>query len=227
MSNLLGKIIITKTIKYAAYFFIGIIVSFVFIITYGLIIGVETMPSGPVARKPAIYLYPEVPTQINVDLFIKGEIIVSEPLYNNGWEVKAYPNGTIESSEGKHDYLFYEANLDSLDLPHDGWCVDYDSLEIWMTETLENLGLNEKESAEFKEYWLETLPYKPYYEIKLLSQEYVNEYMELDIIPIPNTVIRVHLYFKGIIDYENIKNPIISEPVNNGFTVVEWGGILE
>ena len=227
MDDLLGQLFNTKTLKFAAILFIGIIV------TFGVIIGVEYMNSDSepesedvTAFKPVIYLYPEIPTQIDVDLFIKGEILVSEPLYENGWNVMAYPNGTIESTEGKHDYLFYEARLDKIELPQEGWVVNYDSLESWMTETLDKLGLNENESGEFKEFWLDKLPFMPFYEIKVVTQEYLEDYMGLEISPAPDTIIRVHLHFKGISSYKSIVNPIISKPVRYGFTVVEWGGFL-
>ena len=225
MNDLFGQLFNTKTLKFAAILFIGVIV------TFGAIIGIEAImfepePEDILARKPAIYLYPETTIQVKVDLFLKGEITVSEPLYGNGWDVIAYPNGAIESTEGKHDYLFYEAKLDKIDLPQKGWCIDFDSIESWMTKTLDKLGLNEKESGEFKEYWLDTLPFMPFYEIRLLSQEYIDDYMGLEISPAPDTIIRVHLYFEGISNYTSIENPIISKPVRNGFTVVEWGGFL-
>ncbi len=50
-----------------------------------------------VARKPAIYLYPQETLKIKVSLSINGEITISEPEYNNGWDVVVEPGGCIEN----------------------------------------------------------------------------------------------------------------------------------
>lgn len=228
MNELIKQIIGVKAIKYLSFVLIGILV------LLSIVVGIEVIEqednsrnNDPTAFKPAIYLYPEITTQVKVDLFLIGEITVSDPLYDNGWDVIAYPNGTIETSVGNFEYLFYEARLDDLILPQEGWCIDYYSLETWMIEILDELGLKENESAEFKEYWLESLPYMPYYEIKLVSQEYLEEFMELRILPLPDTTIRVFLNFEGLNSQSSIRNPIIIKPNRNGFTAIEWGGFYQ
>ena len=51
--------------------------------------------------------------------------------------------------------------------------------------------------------------------------------MNLIIDPKPDTIIRLDFYFKPIKEIVKIKEPIIITPTRNGFTVVEWGGILD
>jgi len=200
-----------------------IIFSSLVIIIYPYFAGYAGDGGGGVVLKPAIYLYPEETLKIKVSLSINGEITISEPEYNNGWDVVVEPGGNIE---GSYDYLFYEARLNYLKTPDEGWCVEYEHLELWMNNTLKELGLNEKESKDFKDFWLDFLPIANYYEIKLLSKEYLDLHMGLIIDPKPETIIRVLLTFSPYQDAFEIATPLIKTPIRSGFTVVEWGGFL-
>ena len=206
---------------------LGIFLIIVIIIVASIVIRILPYDGGDggdaVAYKPAIYLYPEETMKIKVSLSINGEITISEPEYNNGWEVVVEPGGTIESS---YDYLFYEARLNYLKTPDEGWCVEYEYLELWMNNILKELGLNEKESKDFKVFWLDFLPIANYYEIKLLSQAYLDLHMGLIIDPKPETIIRVMLTFSPYQNAVEIDTPFIKTPIRSGFTVVEWGGFI-
>jgi hypothetical protein len=178
----------------------------------------------PGIKKPAIYLYPSETTNVNVMLSLNGFITKSEPYYKNGWNVTAEPNGIIN---GKYDYLFYEAQLYKLDLPQEGWVVAYRNLEQWFDTQLPLLGLNKKETSQFKEYWIKELPLANYYEIKLLNTEFLDDNMSLIINPQPDTVIRLNFYFKPIDQNYNHPEPQIKTSTRKGFTVVEWGGLVD
>ncbi len=175
-------------------------------------------------KKPAIYLYPKTESVVSVNLVINGEITKSIPNYNTGWKVFVEKNGKINK---QFDYLFYEANLKNLVLPDNGWVVDFKDLDSWFDINLSNLGLNRKEISDFKDYWLKILPESNYYEIKLLTENFLNENMTLNINPKPNSLIRLDFYFKPLKEKINIITPIIKTPARSGFTVVEWGGILD
>ena len=43
--------------------------------------------------KPAIYLYPTIKSEINVKNDFRGKVMNTYPLYKNGWNVIAEPNG--------------------------------------------------------------------------------------------------------------------------------------
>jgi hypothetical protein len=178
----------------------------------------------PGVKKPAIYLYPLQKSKINVSVDLKGIITKSEPSYFKGWEVTAEPSGLID---GKFDYLFYEAQLEQLQLSKEGWVVGYKELENWFDSNLKKFGLNEKEISQFKEYWLAELPFARYYEIKLLEDSFLAENMNLIIDPKPTTVIRRNFYFKPLESKIYIEQPIVITPERKGFTVVEWGGLLD
>ena len=175
-------------------------------------------------EKPAIYLYPQEDSTISVKLNINGIITETIPSYGSGWSVFATKDGLIE---GQYDYLFYEADLNSLELPKKGWMVKYNDLSFWFDENLPRLGLNEKEKDQFKEYWLERLPENNYYEIKILEDEFLKQNMDLVIDPKPDTLIRLNFYFKPHEEKINIQEPVINTPKRIGFTVVEWGGMVD
>jgi hypothetical protein len=178
----------------------------------------------PGVKKPAVYLYPIEKSNIRVLIDINGFITKSEPSYLNGWDVVAEPNGLIDD---KYDYLFYEAQLRNLKVSDKGWVVEYNDLENWFNLNLIKLGLNEKEKNQFKEYWLEELPKSNYYEIKMLEDSFLKENMNLIISPQPETLIRLNFYFKPLKEKIELPEPTISTPGRNGFTVVEWGGLLD
>jgi len=88
-------------------------------------------------KKPAIYLYPEIDSQINVSLDLNGKLTKTEPEYRNGWQIFATKDGIIDN---RYDYLFWEADLNELEPPAEGWVVGYADLENWFDLNLPILG---------------------------------------------------------------------------------------
>jgi len=175
-------------------------------------------------KKPAIYLYPTTDSFVNVKLDVNGKIINEIPKYENGWNVFVTKDGLIDN---KYDYLFYEAQLNKIDLPEEGWVVKSEDLNKWLDINLIKLGLNDKEKNQFKKYWLNELPKTNYYEIKLFEDKFLKENMNLIVSPQPDTIIRLNFYFKPLKEKLNIQEPNIVTPERKGFTVVEWGGVLD
>jgi len=190
----------------------------------GIVVYEISNSSNMVLEKPAIYLYPEEDSTILVKLNINGIITKTIPKYDSGWSVFVTTKGVINN---QYDYLFYEADVKSLKLPKSGWIVKYSDLDSWFENNLPKLGLNEKEKNQFKDYWLERLPETNYYEIKILEDNFLKQNMDLLINPEPDTLIRLDFYFKPVMEKTEILEPIIVTPERNGFTVVEWGGVLD
>ncbi|MBT3720543.1 hypothetical protein HN789_01255 [archaeon] len=174
-------------------------------------------------KKPAVYLYPKEDMKINVQLDINGMLIEDIPKYNNGWNVFVTKEGIIEN---QYDYLFYEAKLKKISLPNTGWVIEYENLHSWFEINLPKLGLNKKEKTQFMDYWLNELPYSKYYEIKLLTYDFLEDNMNLIINPEPDTLIRLNFAFKPIKKHKILEEPEIKEIKRTGFTVIEWGGLL-
>lgn len=182
----------------------------------------NSSPDNTVVKKPAVYLYPEKNTNVSVKVFVNGHLTVTEPEYGTGWNVNASPDGTID---GKYDYLFYEASLNRIELPDEGWVVEFGQIEKWFDETLPAMGLNKKETEQFKEYWLKDLKRANYYEIRLLGNDFLENNMRLDITPAPETLLRLNFHFKPVYAKTELKTPEIKKIERKGFTVIEWGGI--
>jgi hypothetical protein len=197
------------------------------------------------ACKPAINLYPEKEQVVQVKVSIpNGGLTYTDPVYpQQGWHVFAKPDGrlfylgkTLQDSRGKINYptgvfpyLYYEGKIaDSvIEKPEKGYVIAYDKLASFYDELLPKLGLNAKESREFKEYWLKALPKSPYYFVGLILEDQLNINEPLTISPKEDTMIRVRLYFEALDEAKSIEEPVIVTPKRNGFTVVDWGGMVK
>lgn len=180
--------------------------------------------------KPAIYLYPTTETNVNVKVAPVGKMLYTDPQYpQNGWNVKAQPDGILSYQNKNYDYLYYEAEIpdSNIEKPDKGFVVAKNDLGNFLTEILPKLSLNKKEAEEFKNYWIKALPDSPYYFLGILSQSNLNSIAPLSISPAPNTVIRVTLYFEALENKISVTQPVITPIKRSGFTVVEWGGIFK
>jgi len=184
--------------------------------------------------KPAVYLYPERKQLVNVKVFPKGELSYTDPPYNKetGWTVKAGVDGYLSSLEGElipNGYLYYESKLIDSEIkkPSEGWMVKKGEMESLFDVVLPELGLNIKEASDFKDYWLTKLPESPYYFVGLVEKEQRDYLERLDVTPNPDTSIRFSLFFEMLDEAREVKEPIINTPKRNGFTLVDWGGMIK
>jgi len=180
--------------------------------------------------KPVIYLYPTEKTALNVKIMPNGGIYHSEPQYGNGWQIEAYPDGSvIDLKTGqKYDNLFWEGYGLSYPEISEGWVVKKVDLGNFLDTKLSYLGLNIKEISDFKDYWLAKLSSQPYYAISFLTKAQFDSLAPLEISPLwPSTLIRVMMTAQGLDKPISLpEQKLIQAPPRNGFTVVEWGGAL-
>lgn len=180
--------------------------------------------------KPAIYLYPEKETQVNVKVEPKGPFTLTIPPYTkDGWTVTAYPDGRIMQNDQLFPYLYWEASMPDnvIKVPKEGYVVPPAEMENLLTTILPQLGLNYKESKEFKEYWIKVLPKSPYYFVGVMPESDIDAMAPLTVSPKPDTVKRVTLYFKPLEKKETVQAPKITPFTRKGFTVIEWGGLFK
>ena len=205
--------------------------------------------------KPAIYLYPEKETEMNVRLNVDGEITVSDPLYGDyGWNVKAYPDGKIElisqnsnlktithnskltgsiqlpttnlQTPNVYPYLYYEADVTGVTLPKAGWVVKNSNLKTQISKIMKDIGFNGQEISDFLSYWLPRLTEKPYYFVSLMPEEMINRKETLFFSQTPDTLIRARFVFEGL-NLPTFVTPLsIPKHTRSGFTVTDWGGTL-
>jgi hypothetical protein len=175
--------------------------------------------------KPMIYLYPEEDTQVSVQLSYDGNLTHTYPKSNGNWEVLASSDGKLTEKDGRNYYgLFWEGIPNDPIQPKCGTIVSRDSLIPFLESSLDQLGLNYKESNEFIVFWLPILEQNPYNLIYFAGSDYT-DHAELNIDPQPNNIIRVMMGYVPLNVPIKIAPQILPEkPSREGFTVVEWGG---
>lgn len=181
-------------------------------------------PDPMVCYKPVIYLYPEKQTKVNVKLSIDGHLTCTYPNYDGGWEVCAYPDGTLTDESGKeYNYLYWEGETKAEWDMRKGVCVKGQDTAQFLEEALSKLGLNRREANEFIVYWLPLMQENKYNIISFQADAYINA-ARLDVTPKPDTLIRVFMTYKPSDEYVEIEQQKLCAPERLGFTVVEWGG---
>lgn len=175
--------------------------------------------------KPVIYLYPTASQ--NVSVKVGANITKSEPIYQNGWEVFAWPSGKLKVAGKFYDSLFWDGRgLGEYPMIQAGFILKNEDLKSTIEKQLGELGLNGREIADFTDFWLAKMPNTPYVRLTWLGTQDMNKLAPLSISPSPDTLIRVFLDFEGLNEPINIRAQKLSAPVRHGFTVIEWGGLL-
>ena len=99
-------------------------------------------------------------------------------------------------------------------------------MKDFLKMALSQQGLNKKETDEFIDFWLPRMQEKEYYQIYFLSKADIDRLAPLEVVPTPETVIRVFMIYKGLDEKVDTLPQSWSTPARQGFTVVEWGGAL-
>ena len=177
--------------------------------------------------KPVIYLYPEEETEVHVELELtESELYTTYPKYNNGWDVTAYPDGSlVNKADGtRHKYLFWDScNCRTRYDFSKGFCVAGSDTESFLKEKLTYMGLTEEEMNEFIVYWLPLMEHNRYNLITFQGDAYTNS-AKLDITPKPDSLLRIFMVYVPIEEAVDIEPQQLETFERKGFTVVEWGG---
>ncbi len=137
-------------------------------------------------RKPAIYLYPETPTIVNIKLADSILIDTNIPRHvkNKGWKVLAQSNGLLNDYQveytncddfnddnfgleyakkacltNNYPYIYWDGLQLSKSIPTSkrGWIIKKSDIQDFLSEKLESLKFNQKERYDFLKYWGSTL----------------------------------------------------------------------
>lgn len=183
---------------------------------------------GAEMGKPVIYLYPQKTQEVYVNVRPTDGISISEPEIDDGWNVIATPESKIYNlADGKvYPYLFWEGFAANFVTPKEGFVVASREVAKFFDRKLAVLGLNKKEIADFKEFWVPILSEKSYYFITFISQSDFDGYAPLTVNPKPDSTIRVFFDYKGLDRKVSVREQKLSTPERKGFTLVEWGGRL-
>lgn len=186
-------------------------------------------PSTIMLKKPVIYLYPTVKTDITFTLDFKGKLLTTFPKYDDNWNITAYPDGKILDKKTNRFYtsLFWdgENNFDNEHYNYkDGFVVSKNNLTTFLIEKLEFMGLNTSETNEFVQYWLPILEKNETNFIHFWVNEDYNVFSKNNMNPKPDTSIRIFMEFYGLENPLKISEQILYKTKREGFTLVEWGG---
>ncbi len=188
------------------------------------------MGTADVSDKPVIYLYPEEETEVIVKVGAEEKLTCTYPKYeSSGWRVLAEPNGKLtDLKTGRELYcLYWEGKNTTRRNTNEGFVVKGEDTASFLEEKLEVLGLNVKEAEEFIIYWLPQMEKNKYNYIRFETQEEINENMPLNVMPKPDTVIRITMEWKALTKPIEVEEQKLERaPKREGFTLVEWGGTI-
>ncbi len=183
------------------------------------------------ADKPVIYVYAQKPTNLNIQVDLKGEFQFTYPKYDtkNGWNIMAHPDGTIEVNNKSYDYLFWEGkmSLNPVDIRFDqGFITSNESLIPFFEDKLSSMGLNSSEQEDFITYWAPLMSKHEKCYVHFMFEEEYKPYAALITNPKPDHLFRVFMVWTPL---EADENPdIIPQSIDSfkrgGLTIVEWGG---
>ncbi|RPH38200.1 hypothetical protein EHM92_00635 [bacterium] len=180
-----------------------------------------------IVRKPNIYLYPLQKQWTSVEITFPGggKVLESDPPYGAGWLVEADPNGLIN---GKFSYLYYEARVNNLFQFSSGWVVRQDTLADFFSHVLQSAGFNDKETGDFLEYWPPRLTSSPFYLVYPQQKEDLEKMIALRVTPAPDVQLRLTFVIRAAVTENAVLNsPRLIKAVRHGFTLTEWGVVIE
>jgi len=179
--------------------------------------------------EPIIYVYPTTAQQVHVEAQPLYAIKASIPPYHGGWDVMAQPSGALTGlrDRKRYSYLFWEGLSSIAPTRPEGFVIPREEVRAFFERILPRLGLNERESKDFRAAWLPRFHAAPYYFITFLPRETIDRLAPLVVTPKPDTVIRVLMDFRPLWTSERVEAPDLPPPPERrGFTVVEWGGLV-
>ena len=187
----------------------------------------NSLPALRTAIKPNIYLYPETEEDISV-IFDDPELLLTViPDYNNGWYAHVLPNGTMYVDNEKYTYLFYESmTSDFMMQKEEGFVVPVKNRKEFFTKIAEYYGFNEMETNDFVTFWCSRLDSnKSYYMYPQLTDK-IDILMGVQVNPKPQSIFRIWFLYEEKEDEKELKTPERVVAERNGYTMVEWGGIV-
>ena len=177
------------------------------------------------AYKPVLYLYPEQEQAVTVALDLEGTLDTVYPAPDQAasadgrtrasWTVDAAPDGTLTDASGReYPSLFWDATMA---LP-------------FLEDKLAELGLSDREAADFITYWAPRIRSHEYTFVSFDASAYTQRasYGFTDASGeqiVPDTFIRVFMTIREA-DASTAVQPqtLTPPPPRAGFTAVEWGG---
>lgn len=206
--------------------------------------------------KPAIYLYPDKEQKIEIQLDKSIKYINTIPNYHKGWVVMAKPTGILYDLQPQYTdcemlpynefgfeyskdacehnvypYIFWDGIqiLKPLPKKEEGFIVENSEIENFLYDKAEILKLNKNEKAEFVSFWTYKMKEKNYdkFRVYFLQNEEVDKYLPIKVSPKPKSSNRVQIIISQAQDDEQAEEQILLPVFREGYTLVEWGGVIQ
>jgi CarboxypepD_reg-like domain len=177
--------------------------------------------------KPIIYLYPQVPIDIDIQIKPNGTLTHTYPEHGSkGWQVRASPDGTLKDAQNRSYYgLYWESNEKANTLPNTGFVVEGSQVRYFLEEKLDVLGLTQREANEFIIFWLPLLEDHPYCFLHFEQEEYAQR-NPIVCTPTPEQSIRIMMQWAPMTEIKRITEQKLERVTRceECFLLVEWGG---
>ena len=191
-------------------------------------------------EKPVLYLYPQEEQQLTVTLDLEGTLDTVYPAPDTqeatergtqaSWTVTAAPDGTLTDQVGRtYPSLFWDGAM-TLPDPDAGFVVSREDVVPFLEDKLAQLGLTDREAADFITYWAPRMRAYEYTFASFDASTYTQRASysftdEAGATVTPDTFIRVFMTIREA-DTNTVVQPqtFVPPPARTGFTAVEWGG---
>ena len=146
------------------------------------------------------------------------------------WTVTASPDGTLTDQAGRtYPSLFWDGAMGLPD-PDTGFIVAREDVVSFLEDKLAQLGLTDREAADFITYWAPRMRAYEYTFVSFDASVYTQRASysftdEAGATVTPDTFIRVFMTIREA-DANTVVQPqtFAPPPARTGFTAVEWGG---
>jgi hypothetical protein len=208
-------------------------------------------------KKPAIYLYAKdkpIFAEIKLDKLIWTGTVVPKT-FLGGWKVLVHKDGHIidlqpsktncsklptsfgfeyaqsACKNNNYPYLFWDGRKIFHQVPKKllGWNVSTNNMEKFLTQKATEIGMNNTEKYEFVRFWTNEIKNYPAtnFQVYFLQNEEVDNWIHLNVSPKPDSWNRIEVVFTPIQSQWKSVPYQLKKIKRTGFTLVEWGGIIE
>ena len=194
-------------------------------------------------EKPVVYVYPEEEQGLTMTIDVKGTLdmvypaperqVQTEEGTRASWTISAAPDGTLTDASGRsYPYVFWEGPVRQ-DTPERGFIVAREDAVPFLEEKLGQLGLSDKEAADFITYWAPRIRANEYTFVSFDASSYTQQVTysfadEAGNQVVPDTFIRVFMTIRAADANEEVTPQVFGPtPTRSGFTAVEWGGAVQ
>lgn len=153
--------------------------------------------NGGYGCKPVVYTYDQLErnNELTVTLPPQSRFTKLIPYFTTGqtWEFSTDKLSTITVKDQSFPYLYYSTLRKEYKNNKHGRTVKYDDIEQFLSQKLDAMNFNQKEKADFLEYWLPEFQPGFIYSISFKFNEEFAPYAQLDFKIKPEKIFRVFM----------------------------------